>query len=58
MRPDYLAVYLHGCICTIIEMKSKGSRDLKHGLTQIKALADRLKQEFRECLPPRFQLHF
>ena len=58
-RPDYLAVYLHGggCICTIIEMKSKGSRDLKHGLTQIKALADRLRREFRDCLPPRFRLH-
>ena len=58
-RPDYLAVYLHGsgCICTIIEMKSKGERELKHGLAQIKALADRLRQEFRECLPPRFQLH-
>lgn len=58
-RPDYLAVYLHGdgCICTIIEMKSKGSRELKHGLTQIKALADRLRQEFRDCLPPRFRLH-
>jgi len=58
-RPDYLAVYLHGggCICTIIEMKSKGSRDLKHGLTQIKMLADRLRREFRDCLPPRFRLH-
>lgn len=58
-RPDYLAIYLHedGCICTIIEMKSKGSRDLKHGLKQIKTLADRLRQEFRECLPPRFRLH-
>lgn len=59
VRPDYLAIYLHGsgCICTIIEMKSKGSRDLKHGLMQIKALADRLRQEFRDCLPPRFRLH-
>ena len=58
-RPDYLAVYLHGngCICTIIEMKSKGGRELKHGLTQIKTLADRLRQEFRHCLPPRFRLH-
>ncbi len=58
-RPDYLAVYLYGdgCICTIIEMKSKGSRDLKHGLTQIKTLADRLRREFRDCLPPRFRLH-
>ena len=58
-RPDYLAVYLHGsgCICTIIEMKSKGTRDLKHGLIQIKTLAERLRQEFRDCLPPRFRLH-
>ena len=58
-RPDYLAIYLHGdgCICTIIEMKSKGERELKHGLMQIKALADRLRQEFRNCLPPRFRLH-
>ena len=57
-RPDYLAIYLHGsgCICTIIEMKSKANRNLKHGLEQIKALADKLKQEFRLHLPPQFKL--
>ena len=57
-RPDYLALYLHGdgCICTIIEMKSTHSRELKHGLEQIKSLADRLKNEFTEHLPPRFKL--
>jgi hypothetical protein len=57
-RPDYLAIYLHGngCICTIIEMKSKDSKNLKHGLEQIKSLADKLKSEFAEHLPPRFEL--
>ena len=40
-RPDYLAIYLHGsgCICTIIEMKSKSGKNLKHGVEQIKVLA-------------------
>lgn len=58
-RPDYLAIYLHGngCICTIIEMKSKSGKNLKHGLEQIRVLSDRLKQEFQEHLPPQFRLH-
>ena len=58
-RPDYLAVYLHGsgCICTIIEMKSKAGKNLKHGLEQIKTLADKLRHEFGECLPKRFDMH-
>jgi hypothetical protein len=58
LRPDYLAIYLHGdgCICTIIEMKSKDNKNLEHGLEQIKSLADRLKTEFAEHLPPRFRL--
>ncbi len=57
-RPDYLALYLHGegCICTIIEMKSRDNKKLEHGLEQIKSLADRLKAEFAEHLPPRFRL--
>ena len=57
-RPDYLALYLHGdgCICTIIEMKSRDSKNLKHGLEQIKSLADILKAEFADHLPARFRL--
>lgn len=57
-RPDYLAIYLHGngCICTIIEMKGKDSKNLKHGLEQIKSLADKLKTEFADHLPARFRL--
>ncbi len=57
-RPDYLAIYLHGkgCLCTIIEMKSKDNKKLEHGLDQIKSLADRLKTEFAKHLPPRFRL--
>lgn len=57
-RPDYLAVYLHGdgCICTIIEMKSTAGKNLKHGLEQIKVLADRLNKEFQDHLPRRFKL--
>ena len=41
-RPDYLALYFHGsgCLCTIIEMKSKDNKKLEHGLEQIKSLAD------------------
>ncbi len=58
LRPDYLALYLHGdgCICTIIEMKSTDNKKLRHGLEQIKSLADRLKTEFEEHLPARFRL--
>lgn len=58
-RPDYLAIYLHGdgCICTIIEMKSRAGKNLKHGLEQISVLADKLKQEFKRCLPRKFKLH-
>lgn len=57
-RPDYLAVYLHGkgCLCTIIEMKSRDNKKLEHGLEQIKSLADRLKVEFKEHLPRGFEL--
>ncbi len=57
-RPDYLVLYFHGdgCICTIIEMKSKDNKKLEHGLEQIKSLADRLKAEFAEHLPHGFQL--
>ncbi len=57
-RPDYLALYLHGkgCLCTIIEMKSKDNKKLEHGLDQIKSLADRLKAEFKEHLPRGFDL--
>lgn len=58
-RPDYLAIYLHGtgCICTIIEMKGHSEKNLKHGLSQISALADRLKGEFKNHLPSRFRLY-
>lgn len=58
LRPDYLALYLHGsdCLCTIIEMKSRDGKNLKHGLEQIKALAERLEQEFALHLPRRFRL--
>lgn len=57
-RPDYLALYFYGdgCICTIIEMKSKDNKKLEHGLDQIKSLADRLKAEFKEHLPRGFDL--
>ena len=58
-RPDYLAVYLHGtgCICTIIEMKGRSEKNLKHGLDQISALADRLKSELGKNLPAHFRIH-
>ena len=58
-RPDYLAIYLSGaeCICTIIEMKGKDGHRLSGGLKQIKNLEQRLKSEFRRCLPRNFQLH-
>jgi hypothetical protein len=59
VRPDYLAVFVSSldCICTIIEMKGKGESDLKHGLDQIAAFADRLKREIAEHLPPKFPFH-
>ncbi|MBI4850876.1 MAG: hypothetical protein HY819_03520 [Acidobacteria bacterium] len=52
-RPDYLAFYTNSetCICTIIEMKGKGERDLLHGVEQIKTFKDKLKSEISLHFP-------
>jgi len=58
VRPDYMALYLHGkgCICTIIEMKGQSAEENKHAVEQIEALRVRLKEQFRNFLPARFQI--
>lgn len=58
VRPDYMALYLHGtgCICTIIEMKGKSVEEHKHAVEQIEALRVRLKEEFRKFLLRWFQI--
>lgn len=52
-RPDYLAFYTNSetCICTIIEMKGKGERDLLHGVDQITTFRDKLKSEISLHFP-------
>lgn len=52
-RPDYLAFYTNSetCICTIIEMKGKGERELLHGVEQIKTFKERLKSEISVHFP-------
>ena len=58
-RPDYLALYFHGsgCICTIIEMKSRDNKKLEHGLEQIKSLADTLKNRICSSSASSFPSH-
>lgn len=52
-RPDYMVFYVNRglCICTIVEMKGKGGKDLVHGIKQIKSFVDILKREMRDHLP-------
>jgi hypothetical protein len=52
-KPDYMALYVSKdrCICTIIELKGTDQKKLKHGIEQIKALRDRLRDEIAEHLP-------
>ena len=53
-RPDYVAFYVSktACICTIIEMKGREPKKLRHGIDQIKAFRVRLQRELRTHLPP------
>jgi hypothetical protein len=56
-RPDYLIFYVKGnlCIFTIIEMKGKAEKNLRHGIEQITTLRDILTTEIRHHLPSRFK---
>ncbi|WP_437332030.1 hypothetical protein [Sorangium sp. So ce394] len=52
-RPDYLVLYAsrERCLVTIIEMKGTDRHKLEHGIDQIKALRDRLREEIEAHLP-------
>jgi hypothetical protein len=56
-RPDYLIFYVKGnlCIFTIVEMKGKAEKNLRHGIEQITTLRDILTTEIRQHLPSRFK---
>lgn len=59
-RPDYLVFYKdrNRCLCTIVEMKGRGEKELGHGVDQITSFRDRLRQELKTHLPDlkiRFQ---
>ncbi len=60
IKPDYMALYAKPglCLCTIIEMKSRAEKNIKHGIKQIKALHERLKREKRENLPHKLKIKF
>lgn len=60
IKPDYMALFLKNnfWLFTIIEMKGTTEKGIKHGIEQIKALRDKLRQEFRENFPPKFRLKF
>jgi len=60
IKPDYMVLYVKPglCLCTIIEMKGRPEKGIKHGIDQIKALHDRLKNEIRNNLPNRLKVKF
>ncbi len=60
IKPDYMVLYAKPdlCLCTIIEMKGRTEKGIKHGIDQIKALHDRLKNEIRDNLPNRLKIKF
>ncbi len=60
IKPDYMALYVNAdlCLCTIIEMKGRTEKGIKHGIDQIKALRDKLRTEIRDNLPRKLQIKF
>lgn len=60
IRPDYMVWYVRKdlCLCTIIEMKGKGGKDLVHGIDQIKALKERLIKEMKDSIFSKFKVKF
>lgn len=52
-RPDYLVVHASraGCTITIVEMKGTEEKNVEHGVEQIRAMHQRLRQEMATCLP-------
>lgn len=60
IKPDYMVFYAKPdlCLCTIIEMKGRTEKGIKHGIDQIKALHDRLKNEIRVNLPNKLKVKF
>lgn len=60
IKPDYMVLYLRNnlWLFTIIELKGRTEKAIKHGIEQIKSLRDRLREEFRENLPTNFKVKF
>lgn len=59
-RPDYFVVHLSatGLIFTIVELKGTELRNLEHGVEQICALYERLRQETQTHLPSWLKIHY
>jgi len=57
IKPDYMVLYVeeNTCIITIIEMKGKDEKNLRHGIEQIKRLRDILNREIKKHLPNKFK---
>lgn len=60
IKPDYLALYLKDnfWLFTIIEMKGTTEKGIKHGIEQIKALREKLRNEFRDNFPNNLKIKF
>lgn len=60
IKPDFMVLFLKEnlWLFTIIEMKGKTEKGIKHGIEQIKALRDRLRNELRENFPNNFKVKF
>lgn len=60
IKPDYMVLFLQNnfWLFTIIEMKGTTEKGIKHGIEQIKALRDKLRNELRDNFPNNFRLKF
>ena len=60
IKPDYMALFIKDnfWLFTIIEMKGTTEKGSKHGIEQIKALRDKLRNELRDNFPSNFRLKF
>lgn len=59
-RPDYLVAHLGpaGLILTIVELKGSELRNLEHGVEQICAFYERLRDEVKTHLPSWLKIHY
>jgi hypothetical protein len=60
IKPDYMTLFLQNnfWLFTIIEMKGTTEKGIKHGVEQIKALKNRLRDELRDNFPNKFRVKF